>query len=138
MSSSQKEKIRRIAQKYGIVFVVLFGSKARIEKPNAETDLDIAVLVKGKPNYKLFGKLFSGFSDIFAGENVDVRFLNDYDLLFRYEVVKDGILLFGDSDKYLEYKFSIIKRFVDDGRKYAPFLKELLRNQQSILSKPYA
>jgi len=130
-----KERITRIAKKYGIVFVILFGSKARLEKPNSETDIDIAVLTKSKPDYKLFGKLFSEFSDVFRGENVDVRFLNDSDLLFRHSVVRDGVLLYGSEKKYLEYKLLTIKRYVDDGRKYFPMLDRSIEVKQEFLEK---
>jgi len=133
--SFNKEKIARIAQKYKIVFVVLYGSKARMEKPNSETDLDIAVLTKKETDYKLFGKLFSEFSDVFRGENVDVRFLNDSDLLFRHSVVRDGVLLYGDESKYLEYKLLTIKRYVDDGRKYFPMLDRSIEVKQEFLEK---
>ena len=130
-----KKEISRIAKKYKIVFVILFGSRARMEKPNSETDLDIAVLAKKETDYKLFGKLFSEFSDVFRGENVDVRFLNGSNLLFRHSVVRDGILLYGDENKYLEYKLLTIKRYVDDGRKYFPALDEKIENAQRTLEE---
>jgi len=133
--SFDKEKIARIVRKYDIVFVVLFGSRARVEKPNSETDLDVAVLMKTEPDYKLFGTLFSEFSDIFRGENVDVRFLNDSDLLFRHSVVRDGVLLYGNKNKYLEYKLLTIKRYVDDGRKYFPMLDRSIEVKQEFLEK---
>lgn len=131
--SFDKEKIARVARvakKYNLVFVILFGSKARMEKPNPETDFDIAVLTKKDPDYKLFGKLFSEFSDIFRGENVDVRFLNDSDLLFRHSVVRDGVLLYGDEVEYLNYRLLTIKQYTDDGQKYFPMLDRLILKQQ--------
>jgi predicted nucleotidyltransferase len=133
-----KKEISRIAKKYKIVFVILFGSRARMEKPNSETDLDIAVLAKKETDYKLFGKLFSEFSDVFRGENVDVRFLNGSNLLFRHSVVRDGILLYGDENKYLEYKLLTIKRYVDDGRKYFPALRILIDRKLENLQKGLA
>lgn len=130
-----KEKIAKIAQKHKLLFVVLFGSKPRMEKPNPETDFDIAVLTKKVPSYKLFGKLFSEFSDVFPGENVDVRFLNDTDLLFRHSVVRDGVLLYGDEKKYLDFKLLTIRQYVDDGRKYFPALDEKIKNSLKILEE---
>lgn len=130
-----KEKIAKIAKKYKLLFVVLFGSKARMEKPNVETDLDLAVLTNMSPDYKLFGNLFSEFSDIFRGENVDVRFLNDSDLIFRNSVVRDGVLLYGDENNYLNFKLLTIKQYVDDGKKYFPALDEKIENSQRILEE---
>ncbi|OGK15080.1 hypothetical protein A2690_02285 [Candidatus Roizmanbacteria bacterium RIFCSPHIGHO2_01_FULL_39_12b] len=130
-----KEKIAKIAQKHKLLFVILFGSKARGEKPNIETDIDLAVLTNRTPGNKLFGNLFSEFSDIFRGENVDVRFLNDSDLLFRNGVVRDGILLYGDEGNYLNFKLLTIKQYVDDGKKYFPMLDRLVIKQQEYLER---
>lgn len=131
--SFDKVKIEKIAKKYKLVFVVLFGSKARKEKANTESDLDIGVLCPQEPDYKLFGNLFNEFSDIFKGENVDVRFLNDTDLLFRLQVVKDGILLFGKEKDYSFYKLSIMRQYQDDGRKYFPMLDRMIEVKQKLL-----
>lgn len=135
-----KEKIAKISEKHKLLFVVLFGSKARGERENAESDLDIAVISSQKSDYDLFKKLFSDFSDIFRGHNVDVRFLNHSDLLFRYLVVKDGVLLCGDKNKYFEYRLLTIKQYVDDGKKYFPALRILidrkLENLQRGLASP--
>lgn len=130
-----KEKIAEIAQKHKLLFVILFGSKARGERENAESDLDIAALSFQEPDYDLFKKLFSDFSSIFRGHNVDVRFLNDTDLLFRNSVVRDGVLLYGDENNYLNFKLLTIKQYVDDGKKYFPALDEKIENNQKILEK---
>lgn len=128
-----REKLVKVAKKYDLMFVVLFGSKARGEHPNAESDIDIAVLPSEESDYELFKNLFSEFSDIFRGENVDVRFLEGGNLLFRYEVVKDGILLAGNEKKYENYKLSIIKSYSDDKQKYLPFLEKRLIKRQEYL-----
>ena len=130
-----KEKMAKIVKKYHLVFVVLFGSKARGEKQNIESDLDIAVLPPEESSYELFKNLYSEFSDLFRGENVDVRFLDDSNLMFRYQVVKHGILLAGDEKEYLDYKLSIIRQYADDGKKYLPILDKLVHNRLEILEK---
>lgn len=130
-----KEKIAKIAQKHKLLFIILFGSKARGERANAESDLDIAVLSFQEPDYNLFKKLFSDFSSIFRGHNIDVRFLNDTDLLFRNSVVRDGVLLYGDENNYLNFKLLTIKQYVDDGKKYFPALDEKIENNQKILEE---
>lgn len=129
-----KKKIANISQKHKLVFAILFGSKARGERENKESDLDIAVLSSQESDYDLFKKLFSDFSNIFRGYNVDVRFLNDTDLLFRFQVVKDGVLLYGDENKYFSYRLLTIRRYIDDGRKYFPIFDRMLRERQDILN----
>lgn len=130
-----KEKIAKIAQKHKLLFVILFGSKARGERENAESDLDIAALSFQEPDYDLFKKLFSDFSSIFRGHNVDVRFLNDTDLLFRFQVIKDGILLFGREKDYDIYKLSIVRQYQDDGQKYFPMLDRMIEVKQKLLEE---
>lgn len=130
-----KEKIARVAQDHKLLFVILFGSKARGERENVESDLDIAVLSSQKSDYGLFKKLFSDFSNIFRGHNVDVRFLNDRDLLFRFQVVKDGVLLFGSEKDYSVYKLSIMRQYQDDGQKYFPMLDRMIEVKQKLLEE---
>lgn len=133
--SFNKEKIAGVAQDYKLLFVVLFGSKARQERENKESDLDIAVYSIQEPGYDLFKKLFSDFSNIFRGYNVDVRFLNDTDLLFRFQVVKDGVLLFGSEKDYSVYKLSIMRQYQDDGQKYFPMLDRMIEVKQKLLEE---
>jgi len=130
-----KKKITKIARKHKLLFVILFGSKARGERANAESDLDIAVLCSREPDYDIFKRLFSDFSDIFRGQNVDVRFLNDADLLFRFEVIKDGILLFGKEKDFSVYKLSIMRQYQDDGHKYFPMLDRMIEVKQKLLEE---
>lgn len=136
--SFDKAKVEKIAKKYRLAFVIFFGSKARGERANEESDLDIAVLSLQEPDYDLFGKIFSDFSDIFRGQNVDVRFLNDSDLLFRNSVVRDGVLLYGDENNYLNFKLLTIKRYVDDGKKYFPAVRRLIERKLEDLQKGIA
>ncbi|QQG40754.1 MAG: nucleotidyltransferase domain-containing protein [Candidatus Levyibacteriota bacterium] len=130
-----KEKMAAIAKKHGLVFVVLFGSKARGEKPNAESDLDIAVLAKKDLSYKQYMNVHSMIADLFSGQNADVRLLNDTDLLFQHNVVRDGILLFGNHEEYKTYKRLIVRRYVDDGEIYFPMLDRLVFKQQEELER---
>jgi len=132
VSLKQKQKIREIAEKCGVLFVVVFGS-AVTGKRSVETDLDIAVLTKKKPDYRLFKKLFSAFSDVFKGENVDLRFLNGADPFFRFQVIKNGQFLYGNQEECNKFKTYAYRTFTDDGRKYFPYLEKLLDKRQKNL-----
>jgi len=132
---SREKELQLIAKKYNLKFIVLFGSKARGQVQNKESDLDIAVFSNKKPDYELFRDLFSDLSDVFSKENVDLRFLNDADLLFRFNVVKDGKLLYGDKDAYQAYTLSTIRMYTDDLKKFAPFQDRLLELNQKRLEE---
>jgi len=134
LSLSQKQKLAEMAEKNGLVFAVVFGSAAQGRK-QPKSDFDIAVLTKKKPSARLFYKLFQEFSNIFKGENVDVRFLNEADPFFRFEVIKDGQLIYGDLQTYNQFKIYTLKIYLDDGKKYFPYLEKLLEKNQQKLEK---
>lgn len=134
LSPSQKQKIKKIAAENGVIFAVVYGSGAKGQK-RPESDLDLAVLTKKSPSAKLFYTLFSQFSEVFKGENVDLRFLNEADPFFRFEVVKDGKLIYGNRQAYNQFKVYALKIYQDDGRKYFPYLKQLLEKNQQALER---
>lgn len=127
-----KKHIATIGKQYDLLFVVLFGSRAR-KQTHTASDLDIAVMVKQTPDEALFGKLFVAFSTLFPHETVDIRFLNNADPLFRFQVTKDGILLYGDEQQYTAYRLFAHKSYIDDGRKYFPFRDQLIAKKQQHL-----
>lgn len=134
VTAHQKEQLATVAREIGAIFIVEFGSAVRGEA-RPDSDLDIAILTRKTPDYRLFGEAYSRVSDIFRGKNVDVRFLNDADPLFTMQVVRDGVLLFGDQDAYDDLRMLTNRRYVDDGVKYFPMLDDLLKTQQQILQR---
>lgn len=113
LDEKQQKQIQEIGKKFDLVFVIIFGSVVN-GKRTPRSDLDIGVLMENKPEYKDFKKLYSAFSKVFETENVDLRFLNRADPFFRFQVVKNGKLIYGDRtefDKYFSYAY---KSYVDD------------------------
>lgn len=132
LSPDQSTQLPTVARAIGAVCIVVYGSQARGDG-RPDSDLDIAVLSHQKPDYDLFTKAFSLLSDVFRGRNVDVRFLNDADPLFTMQVVRDGILLFGDQDSYDDLKMLANRRYIDDGAKYFPQFEIHIQEQQQRL-----
>lgn len=112
--SYDQENLEQICSELEIRLLILFGSRAtRRLKPSAESDLDLAVLFQPGRDLKQIGQCWTKLSDIFEGQVLDLAVLNSADPLFRYEVLRDGILLYGDEDDFLEYKAFAFRDFVD-------------------------
>ncbi len=112
--SYDQENLEQICSELEIRLLIFFGSRATGRpQPSAESDLDLAVLFQPGRDLKQIGKCWSKLSDIFEGQVLDLTVLNLADPLFRYEVLRDGILLYGDEDNFLEYKAFAFRDFVD-------------------------
>jgi len=134
INDKQDQLLKRLSRELKLKLVVLYGSKAG-GVINQESDLDLAVMTETKPNLRLFNRLYHSLSEIFPGEAADVHFLNGADPLFLIQVVKNGCLLAGSRADFIELKIQTNRRYIDDGRKYFPYLEQLLKNQQKHLSR---
>lgn len=134
LSLSQKKKLEKIGRENGLLFAVVFGSAAKGKK-RPTSDFDVAVLSQKEPSYQLLKELFSGFSEVFKGENVDVRFLNEADPFFRFQVVREGKLIYGNREKFQEYFTYAYKSFVDDGQPLLALQRKIINKKQKELEK---
>jgi len=134
LNKKQKKKINQIAKKFQLVFVVVFGSQAK-EQEQKTSDLDIAVLTKKKISYQLFSRLFGQLSEVFKGENIDLRFLNQADPFFRFQVVKNGVLIYGEKNQFENYFAYAYKSFVDDAQPLLTQQKKLIYEKLKNLEK---
>lgn len=117
---SQKElekEIRRIGEKHHLSLVLAFGSFAK-GKVHKRSDLDIAVLVKQELDFKEYSKLYSDFSEVFEGQNVDLVLINHADPLFFKQIVGNCRLLYGSKRVLAELKIYSFKKYCD----YRPYL----------------
>lgn len=119
------------SQKLGINMAILFGSQAN-GTANPNSDIDIAVLTDKSTNYNNFTNIYEYFSNLY-GSNVDVRFINNSDPLFRYQVFKNGQLLIGDNDQFIKEKILAHKIYIDDILPYQNlFLTKITNNQNNL------
>ena len=118
MLKFDKEKLNDFAKKADIKFAVLFGSRA-VERVADESDFDIAVSLKdGKSVFDDMGKyseMLENFAKIFSAneDKIDLTDLNNANILLRYEITKNGVLLFGDPQDYEELKSFSFRDYVD-------------------------
>lgn len=114
------EKLRKVARRYGLDLIVLFGSKAR-RHDRRDSDVDVAVRARrrrwGDANWEL--SLVSDLAGALesAGE-VDVAFLNGADPVLLFEVASDGVPLFEAKPAGFAQFCSYAARRYEDNQKW--------------------
>ena len=117
MKKQDKEKIKKIAEKFNLELVMLFGSRAR-GNYRADSDFDIAIKAKRKINLQEELALIYEFSKIFS-EKIDLSIIKP-DPLLLHNISEDAILLFGSQDDFMKFKLYAFHCYND----YIPFLKK--------------
>ena len=111
---SIEETIRRVLKKHGeILFAYLHGS---FVAEDTFQDIDIAVYLEGDPGsvleYEL--KMETELMQATDGWIIDVRVLNTSPLSFRYNVIKNGLIVaVRDDDKRTDFEEASIVAYLD-------------------------
>ncbi len=124
------------ARGLGLQLVVLYGSYAK-RRANVESDLDVAVLGCQAEKYS---ECYKCLSDIFEQYDLDMVRLEDADALFRHEVMREGVLLYGSPDIFFEYRAFAYRDFVDSADLFALeetlFRKKMDRIKRQLHGSP--
>jgi predicted nucleotidyltransferase len=107
------EQLAQTARELGLQMVVLFGSRATGRALHQESDLDIAVLDRRVSTQARWVEVYMALSEVFRSYDLDLVFLDIVDALFRLEIVRRGILLYGDCDTCDTYRVFAYRDFVD-------------------------
>jgi predicted nucleotidyltransferase len=135
LKPDQKNKISRLGQKYGLDFIILYGSAAK-KKAGPFSDVDLAVYCQRGIDSENFLSIYGEAATIFSNQEVDLKSLHGVNPLFRYYVVKDGKLIYGDQTAYNFYKAFAYRGFQEAKPLFA--LEEYLVNKhQKELNKLY-
>lgn len=130
-----QEKLKKIAKKYQLLEVYLFGSKiSGFERE--DSDLDVAVrFQKGLPlikkRAKVYGNLFSDLSVCFPGQKVDLIFIEEAPLHFQFKIVVQGELIFTTNQ---DDSFSFREKVVNFYRDYKYFIDEFFEGVLASLN----
>jgi predicted nucleotidyltransferase len=136
LTKKQKQKIKKFGKEFNLKLIVLHGSYAK-GTPRKGSDLDIAVLGKKPIEFEDLLKLHGKLADVF-GDNqqreLDLKSLHGVDTFFRYQVMKDGVLLYGSPHDFIVFKVYAIRSHQENQKIYR--LKEiLLKKRQEHLEK---
>lgn len=98
--------------------VILFGSCAKQgNKTNVLSDLDIALQFDDNVSLsqasELLLRLYEALADIFKREDIDITVLNNAGVLLRYQVMRNGILLFGEPESYTKFAVASRRNYLD-------------------------
>ncbi len=129
------KKLARIAKQRDLTFVILHGSAAR-GRVHPNSDVDVAVLGAAPIDLTTQVRLAADLGAAFEGADareLDVKTLDRVDPLFRYEVVRNGQLLYGDPTAYEEFK-AFAARAHDDARPLFVLERLLSRKFQQHLN----
>lgn len=126
VSRKMEKKIKKIANKYGIRLLLMFGSRVS-KKTHQLSDIDIGVLFeKNQINFERYSNLLNDLGEIFPEKEIDLAIINNADPLFLAKIMENYQLLFGkkkDLDKLKLYSFH---QFCDY-QKYFNLEKEFAR-----------
>lgn len=136
LPKSKQETLAKIAHTYDLRFVILHGSYATGQE-REDSDLDIAVVPRNHLETERFLSLHHELSALFTSYELDFKTLEKADPLFRFEVVKDGVLLYGDETDYEQYKAVSFRMYVD-AKPLFELEKILIKKNQEHLKKHYA
>jgi predicted nucleotidyltransferase len=103
------EKVSTLAEKYGIVYAILFGSTVEGRFVKGESDIDLAIKVDKLDRKDLLGFL-KGFLRDLGVDNLDVVVINFSPFSLNYEILTKGRVIFcRDEDELFEDRVKIIK-----------------------------
>ena len=121
-----KPEVAKVAQKYNLALIILYGSQAT-GKARDGSDVDIAVLGKRKILSNVLINLDDEFARIFRARELDVKSLHNTNPFFRYQVMRDGVLLYGKNYDYNSYKAYAFRDYHDS--------KDLLKLKRIIVER---
>jgi len=103
------EKVSTVAEKYGIVYAILFGSTIEGRFVKGESDIDLAIKVD-KLDRKDLLDFLKGFLRELGVDNLDVAVINFSPFSLNYEILTKGRVIFcRDEEELFEDRLKIIK-----------------------------
>ena len=115
---SPQKLIKKIAQKYNLELILLFGSRVN-GKISKESDFDIAYLSKRELNMEEEVGLNCDLMRIFQSDMVDLTNVRRANPLLLKKISDNALLLFGSPSRFTEFRLKAFKYSQD----YLPYFK---------------
>lgn len=107
-----KKEIEKIAQKYNLEMVLLFGSQVN-GRAKPDSDVDIAYSAKKQLSANEKVDLNNDLCDFFKKDIVDQIDIKNANPLLLYEISQNSKLIFGKKICYLELKAFAFRNYID-------------------------
>jgi predicted nucleotidyltransferase len=108
------KRLEAACERLGLTLLVAYGSRAgAAREPRPDSDLDLALSLPGPRGWARLSDCLRALGEVFQDYALDAVFLSDADPLFRWEIMREGKLLYGDPLEFLEYRAFAYKDFVD-------------------------
>lgn len=135
LSDAQKSELEIIGKRYGLDFIVLYGSVAKKQEIPV-SDIDVAVYRGGGITPEEFSNIYRELGTIFSPRELDLKCLNGANPLFRYNVTRVGQLLYGDQTAYNFYKAFAYRDF-QEAKPLFRLEEYLVKKHQKELNRLY-
>lgn len=134
ITSQQKQLLSQVGNQHKLDLVILYGSTARQDSLSSHPDVDLALYRQGGVPSDEYLQLMAQIQAIFQGQEVDVKTLHDVTPLFRFEVMRHGQLLYGDSTLFQEFYLYSYRAYQDSQSLYQA-LDTLQQKRQHLLTQ---
>ena len=105
------KKIEEVARKFGIRYVILFGSFAH-KTSTEESDIDIAIKLKTKDKKEAV-RILKELA-ILLPDNIDIVLINFAPFSLLYEIYTKGKLIYCENkEEFYEDAFKVVKKYED-------------------------
>ncbi len=109
-----RSHLREVCTRLAVRLLVLFGSRATGRPvPCADSDVDLALALLDPRERRSIREYRSAVAELLPEAALDVVLLHDADPLFRWEIMGDSVLLWGEPQDYLELRAFAYRDFVD-------------------------
>jgi predicted nucleotidyltransferase len=133
LTKKQKEQINKIAKKYDLKLLLLFGSQVN-GKAKSNSDFDVAYLSRDSLISEKWLDLNSDLADIFNSDRVDQVNIRNAGILLLHEISRNSKLLFGNEIDYIKFKTRAFRVFIDSASLFK-LQDSLIRKRQQFLAE---
>ena len=131
LSQFQKQGIEKIAEKYQLKLVLLFGSQA-IDKTHSESDIDIGYLPERPLDFEKEYHLNYEFTNVFQKDRLDTVDIAKAPPLLLYAIFQHPQVLFRKNElTFHAYQSYAFKKYVET----KPLYEEKFRRQREQVKR---